>query len=254
MAGSGLALIYLLGLCVMLNERSVVIKNLRTIPSFKESGPLTYRVSLLNIPLGTLTLRFCAEPQTAFDPSLCQMELRLTPVNWLFHLSQKNLGLQMTTWMDKKTFLPAQYQLQNFYALKKGKPSKTVKYNHSGLFLEHKGKRGSILDDTRDILSTVYWLMNQDLDKVKLLKTTMNTNRRLYLVVGKSRDTGFKKNQGELIRVDFRFLKLKQEFQVDQVIPMKMEFVKKGDLYIPILIQAQFPQIPLTFSLIPKLQ
>ncbi len=200
--------------------------------------PLRYNIDLMNIPMGYLDLDIQDEDENGKD--FYRGQALLKPPALLNNISFDNLGFHMTSFIDKQSLLPRRFETIDVYSAKKGKNKRTIEYHHPELFMHYKTQDEDIEDDTRDYVSLLIWLMSQNYERDNLVKSTLNVNRKIYLVVGKVKDFEiFHVDQHDYTVVYLRvqFLQIKEKYGVVSSIPIDIAMVELQDTYIPLLMK-----------------
>ncbi len=190
---------------------------------------LNYKLYFMNLPLGYLKVKI-GELQEQ-DKNIYKAHLRLRPWSFLSRISNHNIGLNMTSRIDRQSLLPLRYEQTDLYSLKKGKIKRILEYDHQALTISKKGHLEDIEEDTRDYPTWFLWLMSQDYTKRQPFKTTININKLIFLSVGKVKDSfeyETKKYKINVMKVKFDFLKMEQDYHVTKVLPATFFFNPKG--------------------------
>ncbi len=198
-----------------------------------------YRIYIMNIPFGSF--RLTEEPIIYEGRHARKIHFQLRPPALLRAVSFDNIGLNLTTVMDAQDLLPYYFEQSDVYSAKKGKSPKRIVYHHDALWMERKGYKEDIWDDTRDVVSMISWLMSQEYGDERFLKTTMNINRTIYLVAGKTKEMDSPRKQPSQEKVSEVRLKI---FQLDKTFNKSGEWratvylMKAGQRYLPLFFRA----------------
>lgn len=200
---------------------------------------LGYRIYIMNIPFGSF--RLAEEPIIYEGRHARKICFYLRPPALLRAISFDNIGLNLTTVMDAQDLLPYYFEQSDVYSAKKGKSPKRIVYHHDALWMERKGYKEDIWDDTRDVVSMISWLMSQEYSDEKFLKTTMNINRTIYLVAGKTREMDLPRKQlpqEGVLEVRLKILQLDKIFKKSGEWGATVYLMKAGQRYLPLFFRA----------------
>lgn len=198
-----------------------------------------YRIYIMNIPFGSFRL---TEESIIYEGrharKIC---FYLRSPALLRAVSFDNIGLNLTTVMDAQDLLPYYFEQSDVYSAKKGKSPKRIVYHHDALWMERKGYKEDIWDDTRDVVSMISWLMSQEYSDEKFLKTTMNINRTIYLVAGKTREMDLPRKQlpqERVVQVRLKIFQLDKTFNKSGEWGATVYLMKAGQRYLPLFFRA----------------
>lgn len=210
-----------------------------------------YRLYFMNLPLGYLNLE---KKETQYERrNVYKIHLNIRPFNLFKIISLDNIGIDFTALIDKNRLLPYRFEQSDLYSTKRGKSPRTIVYHHEDLFIERKGNAEDIQDDTRDPVSIILWLMSQDYENTQFIKSTLNINRTIYVVVGKVKDgtsLGGRANGPKLVELKLKILQLDRGFNPVNTFPMTVYLVKKGKIYLPVRLDIRKFGLPFNIVLI----
>ncbi|MCR4337389.1 MAG: DUF3108 domain-containing protein, partial [Candidatus Omnitrophica bacterium] len=191
---------------------------------------LQYKFYFLRIPVGVVKIKM--ESARDQNRDVYKVSGQLSPLPWMRAMTLHNLGLHLESLIDQKSLLPLQFKQTDFHSLKKGKIRKTIKYHHDQLMMLKGDQSDDIEDDTRDFLSLLVWFMHQDYDQQSLFKTTLNINKKIYLVVGR---TIFSKGEGAGLKLQIS--RLGKDYSLQKTFPVNMTLLKAAGKYVPVEIE-----------------
>ena len=188
---------------------------------------IIYQISISHIPLGTLTLRTSYAPD--HDKEILKAMFSLRPWTFLQTLSENNIGLDVTSYINLETLLPYRCEQTNLYLMKKGSQPRTTIYDHENLSMNRKGHEQDIFKDTRDMVSLWLWIMAKNYEKVPSTQSTLNVKGHLYLVTGE-----YIKKIGDRFVINFEIRGINQRSQKTNIWHAQVLLEKTGKLFLPL--------------------
>lgn len=201
---------------------------------------VAYKVTLFNAPLGEIFFK-------AGRAEKVQSSAQLKPWPFLQKLSQGTLVLNMAATSNPDNFLPEEFAKITLYRMNKGKGPHKIIYHHDQLFMERKEKREDILSDTRDPLSLILWLGHQDYENRALFKSTLNIDRRLYVVTAK-----VVKKVGPIVDLNVEVTGIDNNYDKVSHYPLAVRLYKTADGHLPVWLKLQLGIFPFQVQCRPK--
>lgn len=209
-----------------------------------------FEPSFFSLPLGIMNFQI---GKTTFqEKEVYDVRLSLMPQEFLKRISMENLGIDFSSLSDKNRLLPYSFLQKTSFDTKRGKSGRQISYDHENLVMERKGQKEDILDDTRDPLTLILWLMKQDYENKDLVKSTLNINRKIYLVIGqvKQKDVILKDNNPFLgVKLQVTLLEIDKGYRVKSKVPIEAYLIKLNDYYLPIVVEMRLGYFPLRITI-----
>ncbi len=166
--------------------------------------------------------------------STYKANLKIHPLDLLKIFPHDAAPTNLESLIDDKTFLP-------FYFIKNSR--ERFDYHHERRSVTINGHDYDIEEDTRDFLSIFVWLMKQDYLNQDIIKSTVNINSRVFLVVGKVQERhqlSFNSKKTQLIKLKVKGIEVNQGYRIQGVHSMEIFLVKDGSWSIPIFCVIEF--------------
>lgn len=212
-----------------------------------ESGYFHFDLYFLNIYLGRFLLSM---NEGAFQgKEIYEGNLSLKPPSFLRKLSGDRIGLDVSSIIDQRTLLPYYFEQNDAFRKKRGKKGRIIEYHHDQLMMVRKGKIEDIEDDTRDYASLVAWVMKQDYTQKTFLKSTLNINRTIYLVLAKVQGNSLAQDTVPLVKLKIKFIELTKDYQGKDELIVDACLFKVNDYYLPLLLKFRKGLFVFTVSL-----
>lgn len=209
---------------------------------FDATGALTYRpyVGIFSLG-GRLSLELTRQEDL-------RAVVKIEPPGFLKKLSKGQWNLHLTSSLDPASDLPLTFERTTDAGIRKNKSAEIITYHHDKLFMQRREATEDILADTRDPVSVLVWLMHRNYEKERLIKTTMNIHRTIYMVVGKAQEYP-DKNTGSLVKVKLRLVKTLPTWQPLKAYTAEVILLKRKDFYLPLRWDLDLGFFRLRFSL-----
>lgn len=204
---------------------------------------LKYKLSVNFIPLGDLEINIDEDQAQNIEA-----QLLLSPFYLLKKVSDNGLGLEMIATIDKATLLPHEFKKNTFYRKKKGKGYKEIQYDHKQLYMQRSGYQEDIEKNTRDMLSTMVWLLAQDFEGDDDVQSMMNISRSMYNI----EVTSIKKADQVKTwthKMTGVISKIGEDYVVQKQIPFLIKGTRENDMFIPSSIQLRMGVLILSADL-----
>ncbi len=209
-----------------------------------------YGIYVYNIPFGHVDLKI--ERDSYQNQDVNKIHFSVLPPFILRVLSFDNLGMDLLSLSDKNNLLPYYFEQNSIYKKKKNQEGRKINYVHPELLMLRGDSKEDILDDTRDPLSFIVWLMSQDYEHKDLIKTTLNIKRKTYLVIGKVKERNSQplgNNTSQLIRLKLNVLQIDRGYRIIASVPIEVYLMKTGAVYVPLLFNVKIGWFHVTLAM-----
>ncbi|GEM_PF-2985251 len=207
-------------------------------------GNHEYSVNLGGLFLGWVSLEIVPDKADARNLTI---SFTIRPWELIQRLSADRAGFRMTSTMSQDTMLPIVYEENTLNKIKKGKKGRSIIYHHDDLYMERKIYEEDIFSDTRDTISIVGWLMTRDYGKEQIIQSTMNIQRRTYIVVGKVKSPPVDTGAGRPFLLNLRVAEVDKEFRELKNWSLEIGFLRNDGWFLPIFVRGK--DIPWEFNL-----
>lgn len=232
-------------LCLLLppTSNSAIRKVIKRYQHHQEPSIKKYRIKLFNIPVAQIHL----QTQQA-DEQTMNAEMLLKPPPVINLLSANTLGSISRALYNREQFSSIIYQTNSLHHIQKGRDWKKIIYHDD--YMEYKNYREDKYLNTRDLITSYFWLLNFDFSSDPYITSTFNIGRQLYMFIGYQKPQIIQsKTAYDLRKMRYVILKIDSGLNVEQEFPGEMYVLKEGNSYVPVFVRGLFGIVPYSMRL-----